>query len=849
MILNRVVLFIAFLSFFLGFGGPWSWVCSWGTTVDGEPVPSLGFEGRTGTYPPAETRTSATTSSEVGQFAHSDKDPGWEIAGIRVGFGGVWRAGNWTPVTVLIRLPRFATEGQIPQSIGLQIGAPDGDGDQLVWCTDIPLKTCLDSPEGVGVRLSPTLLGRWKGGFLELKTSLRIGSPRGRIVVKLSDSGRVLAERVFEAEKTAEFPRAVADSQAIYVMVGEQSAGLKEALAEHESSLRRRPVVATLSGVEELPACWLGYEAAAGVVLSFGSAEKMEKIPEVAEELRALRGWVASGGRLVVGFDPRAMELVGNQYWDLLGWCVPGQIEKPVPFSRARCAAIELFAGARSPLGAGAIAGLAGQNLVFLREPRGNVEAAEGQLPLVVRHAFGLGQVLWCAFPLDHPLIANWRDRRLLFARLLDLRTGGGAAEELIPAATYLGYEDLVGQLRNSLDRFSGLILMPFSLVAGLMLLHILLIGPADYFLMKRFSRHRWLAWVNLTIVVAAFCGLAYWMIRWAKGTDIQVRQVHVIDSAIGDGTVCITSWATVYCPRSQQMDLVAQPRLPGGALWAGESSGALTWWGLPGEGFGGMSSLRADVLGEKHEYFASSEWNSLSRVFFLPAATKAFFGRWMGRAEKAFLTHELNVHGGELIGWIRNQLPVELEDCQLVFGRYVYQLGTLVPGGAVFLGRETPRRDLRGFLTGTQLVREKETYLTQTTPYDPASRDPGYILRMMMFHESAGGTGYTGLLHVHQGFLDFSPLLKTQQAILICRAKNSGETAGGTELRLTEQNAALLGRVESQVIYRFILPCSPSPTTARTSTLLGQAFPSGDLTGTEAEAKRAWPKPRKSFQ
>jgi hypothetical protein len=87
------------------------------------------------------------------------------------------------------------------QTIRLEIGTPDGDGDQLVWYSDVLVKSCLAKPVGEGVLLSPTLVGRYKGDLLELKTCVRIGSPRGRIVVRLSDSGGLLTEKTFEAIK------------------------------------------------------------------------------------------------------------------------------------------------------------------------------------------------------------------------------------------------------------------------------------------------------------------------------------------------------------------------------------------------------------------------------------------------------------------------------------------------------------------------------------------------------------------------------------------------------------------------------------------------------------------------
>jgi len=45
------------------------------------------------------------------------------------------------------------------------------------------------------------------------------------------------------------------------------------------------------------------------------------------------------------------------------------------------------------------------------------------------------------------------------------------------------GITDLSGQLRGALDQFAGVSLVPFSVVAGLVFLYILLIGPGDYLL------------------------------------------------------------------------------------------------------------------------------------------------------------------------------------------------------------------------------------------------------------------------------------------------------------------------------------------------------------------------------
>ena len=55
--------------------------------------------------------------------------------------------------------------------------------------------------------------------------------------------------------------------------------------------------------------------------------------------------------------------------------------------------------------------------------------------------------------------------------------------------AKHVGYRDLTGQFRASLDRFTGVGVIPFRAIAALIVLYIALIGPLDYFLLRRLTR------------------------------------------------------------------------------------------------------------------------------------------------------------------------------------------------------------------------------------------------------------------------------------------------------------------------------------------------------------------------
>jgi hypothetical protein len=57
------------------------------------------------------------------------------------------------------------------------------------------------------------------------------------------------------------------------------------------------------------------------------------------------------------------------------------------------------------------------------------------------------------------------------------------------------------------------------------------------------------------------------------------------------------------------------------------------------------------------------------------------------------------------------------------------------------------------------------------TTPWDQADQDIARIAEMMMFHDAAGGRGYSRLKHRHQAFIDLSGHLRSGRAILLGRS------------------------------------------------------------------------------
>jgi hypothetical protein len=446
----------------------------------------------------------------------------------------------------------------------------------------------------------------------------------------------------------------------------------------------------------------------------------------------------------------------------------------------------------------------------------GRVEAGEGELPLVIRAPRGLGQVIFLAADFDVGLLGAWSDRRLLAARLLDLPTREQPTEEAASGAAY-GYLDLAGQLRSALDQFPGVRLVPFYVVAMLAAFYILLIGPGDYFFLRRFVRRMEWTWLTFPAIVIVFAAGAYAAAWRLKGHDIRVSQADLVDFDVSGGSgannagggVRGTSWFSVLSPRTETFRMTAEPRQPGGEP-ARDARATLAWLGMPGDGMGGMYRPWARTAG-------LSPWSTPYAM--LPAAgavdelpiqvwsTKSLTARWWASSPRRLLDADLTDDEGVPTGTIVSRLKIPLSQCLLAYDRWAYDLGTLDPGASKELTPASRRIELQTLLTGRKLsFDDSGRSQTETaTPYDASSRQAAYVLQAMMFFQAAGGRRYVGMANDYQGFVDLSGLLKAGRAVLVA------VPAAGSDRRAAEllRDGRPLAGPDAQNVtcYRFVLP------------------------------------------
>ncbi|MHB8897972.1 MAG: hypothetical protein ACYC6Y_04435 [Thermoguttaceae bacterium] len=704
------------------------------------------------------------------------------IAGVEVGFAGAYKAGLWTPVRV-----RFASGADLG---GAQVSLTVPDGDGVPSRVSAPLP----SPAPASMVLC-----------------VRFGRIRCPLTVRVERSGSLLAERTFEASdepRDKTIPVALHSDQPLVVVIGTASLGIGDAIAQMRESAEKQTKLVELGNATDLPEQWFAYEGVSLMVLSGTDPECYSGLSSDDARIEAIARWVRHGGRLLIAAGQHGDQLFGAG--GPLHSLVPGTFSKTVSLSQAR--EFERFADSSATLPS-LVDGKMLQ-VAQLTDVQGMIVKREGNLPLIVNRVWGFGEVIFLASDLDRGPLGAWKDRPRFVATLLGWPVKPIEEAEGNKSIRHFGYFDHAGQLRSALDQFEGVWRIPFGLIVAAIVVYLLLVGPGDYFLLRKVLGRMELTWVTFPLIVGLFCVLAYGVAHFAKGKDFLVNQASLIDVDVETGELRGTAWTSVFSPRTCRADLEFTPRRQVAAADAC-SRPVTAWLGLPGRALGGMDPLTPPPVVWPEPYDFVDGNTRLAELPLQVWSSKSLTARWSGRMEASFEC-SLEERGPTPSGHLISRFEVPLADCLLVYGNWIYELGTLAPGQDFRIGATVPRRELASFLTGRKLVfdKEEDRASQRATRYSMESTDAEYILRAMTFFESAGGKPYTHLANSYQGFIDMSGLLQPNRAVLVARIAGS-ETVGrksfdfpcDMQVSLSSEGVAVPVRERHTTLLRFVLP------------------------------------------
>ena len=670
------------------------------------------------------------------------ESPPVEITSVTIGFDGLYKVGTWTPVVVHVAGAEQLVDARI------DVIVPDGDG--------LPV-TYLDEHPAGGEYLSGQAL-----------VYVKFGRVRGDLEVRIVQEQTEIVARKFSA---AEIPDALPADQQLVVHLG-ADIGVEHVLPKLDRDdvhiVRLEPGLA-------LPDRWWSYEGVDSLILTTGAADLGQWISE--EQADAILHWVRMGGQVILSAGRQGHQLFGEGGW--MKDFVPGTFQDVV--DQCQTTGLENFTDTSYPIVIRRdTSGKCELALTVVDDLKGQVQVWERSAgvdrPMIVRHCHGFGQLVFVAVDLDVSPIAEWQGRDQLLVRLLEWTLDASSAPQRAGsggAVRHAGYVDLAGQLRNAMEHFSQVTFIPFWFVAALMVAYLLLVGPVDYFFLKRvIGRMEW-TWLTFPFVVVGFSVGAYALAQQLKGNSLRVNQVDIIDVDGREHFVRGTTWSHAISPTTEIFDISVRPDIPSKSSSVEQGETLLSWQGLPGESLGGMNSASA-IETSTGSYVIRNTFKQdrqQSEIEGMPIqiwSTKAFQSRWWLPIDLGSLGKIRARADGQLRGQVRNPLDEDLSDCYLYYAPWAYQLGKISAGRTALISSTTVRRNLHWRLTRRTLSEVSDL----TTPWDQYSRDIPRIIEIMMFHELAGGETYTGLQNRYQAFVDMSHHLTVGQAVFVGRSE-----------------------------------------------------------------------------
>jgi hypothetical protein len=716
---------------------------------------------------------------------------------VQLGFDGAYKLGYWTPLAVQV--------SGLPDSknLSLEVVVPDSDGVPTRVRHPFTFSSRLSSVPPPDYSTTPTR-----------RLCVKVGRNTGQMVVVLRDGDRELARRTFELDGGELAPALPSESWLVLSLGATKH--LADTLAANKRFKGVGGRVVTITQAADLPSQWYGYEGVDAVVIS-GSAAEAPKLLARRDAPGALDAWLRRGGTLLMtlGGGGETLLTPGSP---LAAWA-PGQFERTVDMTDA--GALEGATDVKSPLEPLVQGPRFQLNAARLSNLKGDVKLKaapeKGNVALIVDRHYGFGRVLFLAIDLDEPLLGKWTPTGPLIASWLLPSETASVPEEAreLGAVAHAGYDDLAGQLRSALDQFGnqGVRLLPFGALMGLMLAYIALLGPGDFFLVKRLLRRMELTWVTLPLLIVITCGGAYALAVSLKGRDVRMNQLDIVDYDIVDDeaqqTRRATSYFTLFSPRGRAYNVSIEP--PGAnktmptlaptgpaPVTPTDATPLVSWFGLPGTALGGMESRAVPPLTSR-PYDYALKLDALDEVPVPIWSTKSLMARWMPRGAAPLTAKLVAAQGasqGMLTGTVVNNLEAPLVQCLLLTKEWVYPLGTLAAKERIAI-----REDLGPIATSSHLMRLREA----DEQYDLKGTELGRIVEVMSFYETVGGPKYTRLSHRYEAALDLSRQLGPDRAVLIGALPEA-------VVQVRNGDHPLSPHVDATTIYRIIVPIHPNP-------------------------------------
>ncbi|MFL5245432.1 MAG: hypothetical protein ACJ8FY_25325 [Gemmataceae bacterium] len=599
----------------------------------------------------------------------------------------------------------------------------------------------------------------------------------------------------------------------------------------------------TAETVEQLPTRWIGYVGIDLVVLTSGSERLVSELAgDRTGRKEALAEWVRRGGRLLVSVGHNHQFVNGLLVeLDLIKCPIGGSVSQPRLVLENKSESLPRDPGilqdkpgrgkASHPIELALLKPQLGVDVLMTAEITPSPNKSE-KAPVLVQSSCGLGRVMLVAFDVDQPPFTNWEGQERFWTALaqdLGLRLPSASAQNANKGSLMRSELPELGTLlADDLEAFDDIPVVSFGWVALFIVIYIIVVGPLDYWFLKKVVKRLELTWITFPAVVLSVSAAAYFAAYYLKGNDLKVNKIDIVDIDLANSKIYGSTWFTIFSPRIQNYTVGIEPSQTGWSSASGSQVGPgsllVEAFDRPETPMGDRSRTGSQGLFSRN-YRYDDEMAGLEGVPVQVWSTKSFAASWQNAiSSKAIESnlHPADSQSDQLVGEITNNLPVPLQDAVLVFRERAY------PVGSMELGSSKQVHLLKGEkasqLLSVDFLRASKSVTSAKPDFGTGGRTQNLSIKSVLFFGAGARTQYgnSGLRYLDENWRvrpDHSG-----EAVLIARAspahgpaeKITESAVSPSQLwlgRLPGSNAKrpeLVGTLSQETYIRVYIPVKP---------------------------------------
>lgn len=186
-----------------------------------------------------------------------------------------------------------------------------------------------------------------------------------------------------------------------------------------------------------------------------------------------------------------------------------------------------------------------GPFVVAQSTPRSGIVLAEqDDMPLIVEQSIGRGRVTFVALDLGLSPFGAWIGEKAMWTALL--HSSSSTFVEGPPDVSPRQWLD--DRMMNALTNLPALDLPSVRWVVLLLIVYILLVGPANYLILRRARRLEW-AWLTIPAMTLTFSVGAYGVGYGLRGGEVILHKLSIIDLMPGAEAARVRTYAGLFSP------------------------------------------------------------------------------------------------------------------------------------------------------------------------------------------------------------------------------------------------------------------------------------------------------------